>query len=691
MGDVVDFIVDAVSSVFNFAADLIGGIFNSLFGGLYDQPGFNDNQNQTVTVQQSDAARRFVFGETRLGMIAFERAKPSPTSDILYFAGIFCEGKSTISYLYWEEELICLETLANDGNGHPIYTPKTAPCYVVETRWTGTSKLYFVADQAALDAVGSTHDGNPVMRKYSVDSSKFAGFMYIRKYDGTQTVADHNMVANLTHWTTDHKLTGICYAVFAFQKSATVFPRGVENISARVQGIEVLDPRDSVTRWTANPALLWYWWKTNQLHGRAVPTADIDIESVKTAADICDESVATVYGGTEPRYSCHGVFDTSNEPSAFEKDLLVTMDGVSANLGGLETLIAGKHVTPTFTIEAKHAIGAITSKTRLPRKDQVEVVKGTYLAPDNNWKKTSFPTVKAAATAVTDEKVINLDLRLVSSPSQAQRLATRVLKRAQLEKRMSGVFDGEALRAISGKPVAISMGSRFPLNGAEALVLGWALTASRDGKLGVQMSLRETSSAIDTFDESTEETAVTVGTKTAEDAPQVSAPTSTPASGVLVGTSFPTNITLAVATDGATIRWSRGTAINTVTDGNAYSTAISVEKGETLLAKAFKDDFEDSESLIATFDQAKVESVQFSLSGGEYPDGYFPQDVSLTCATAGASIRYSTSAAIVTDTDGSAYSSPLTVPINGQTIYARAFKGGYTESDQTNVVYTESA
>lgn len=691
MGDIVDFIVDAVSSVVDFVSDLIGGIFNSLFGGLFEQPGIDDNRNQTISVQQADVSRRFVFGVTRLGMVIVERAKPTPTSDALYFAGVFCEGTSDIQYFYWGEELICLETAGNDANGVPIYTPKTSPCFVVETRWTGTSKLYFVADQTALDAVGSTHDGNPVMRKYSVDSSKFKGFMWVQKYDGAQTVADASLVANLTHWTTDYKLTGLCYAVFSFNKSTTVFPRGVENISARVEGIEVLDPRDDVTRWTANPALLWYWWKTNKIHGRAVPTADIDIESVKTAADICDESVDTVYGGTEPRYSCHGVFDTGMEPSAFEKDILATMDGVSANLGGLETLIAGKHVTPTFTIEARHAIGAITSKTRLPRKDQVEVVKGTYLAPDNNWKKTSFPTVKASATAVTDEKVINLDLRLVSSPSQAQRLATRALKRAQLEKRMSGVFDGEALRAISGKPVTISMGSRFPLDGAQALILGWGLTASKDGKLGVQMSLRETSADVDAFDETTEEAAVTIGAKTEEDAPQVSTPTSDPASGILAGTSFPTDITLACATDGATIRWSRGTAINLITDGNAYSTAVSVEKGEILIARAFKDGFEDSSSLVSAFDQAKTESVQFSLSGGEYPDGYFPQDVTLTCSTAGAEIRYSTSAAVVTDTDGSVYSSPITVPADGQTIYARAFKDDFTDSDQTSVVYTEPA
>ena len=690
MGDVVDFIADAVNAVFDFVSSLIGGIFNSLFGGLFEQPQVGDNRNQTVTVQQADVPRRFVFGVTRLGMVVIERAKPDTESETLYFAGLFCQGPSEVQALYWGEELLCLESAGLDSNGVEILIPKTELCFVVETRWMGASRLDYVADQASLDAIGSTHNGDPVMRKFTVDSSKYMGFMEVRKYDGTQTFADADMLANLPHWTAAHRLEGISYAVFKLERSNEVFPRGVDNISARIEGIQVLDPRDGQTKWTQNPALLWYWWKTDEIWGRAVPTTDIDIEAVKLAADICDESVSTIYGGTEPRYSAHGVFDTGREPSEFEKDILASMDGVSANLGGMETLIAGKHVEPTFTIERRHAIGSITSNTRLARKDQVEVVKGTYLAPDNNWKKTSFPAVKATPNAVTDEKVINLDLRLVSSPSQAQRLAMRNLKRARLERRMSGAFDGEAIRAISGRPVMIEMGDRFPLSGKQAMILGWGLTVDKDGRLGVQMSMRETSPEVDTFDAATDERPVTIGAKTDEDAPQVARPITDPQSGILSGVNYPIDITISTPTFGATIRWSRGLNIETVTDGNAYTGPISVEKDEVIVARAFKDGFVKSSPLFAVFGQAMVMAPQASLSPGDFPLGFFPADVELTSQTPGAQIRYSLTAPVNSSTAGTAYTGPVTIPAGGGTLYARAFKDGWWDSDAVTFVYTES-
>jgi hypothetical protein len=690
MPQVVAFVVQYAVAIMTVAS-LAFTAYSAYQASQFESPRGLGAGDQTVMVQQSDLKRRFALGITRLGMVVFERAKPTPESDVLHFAGLFCQGPSEVEYLYWGEDMIALEVTGTDSNSHDIYEPKSDPVYFVETRWMGTSEISTVADQAALDAVGETHESRPVMRKFKVDSSKFKGFMEVRLYDGTQTYADATMVAELDHWTTSHKLTEICYAALKLTKNREVFTNGVENISARIKGVEVLDPRDDSTAWTQNPALLWHWWKTNQVYGRGVPTTDIDMQAVQDAADICDAMVDTIYSGTEPRYSVHGLFDTGMEPEVFEKDLKQAMDGFVANLGGMETVIPGHYEAPTFTITQSHAVGRLTSKTRLPQREQVEVVKGTYYAPDNSWKRTTFPASKLSADIVTDEKVVNLDLRLVSSPSQAQRLATAFLKRGQLERRMEGTFSAECFRAISGKPVQVEFGDRFGMSGKPAVVMGWGISVDKDGALNVSMNLRETASTVYDFNHLTEETAVTVGTKTEGDAPTTLAPESSPSSGVVLGASFPIDVTLTSDTAGAVIRWSKTADIPTDADGTLYTGAVSVLDGGVLFARAFKDGFVKSSLFVGAYSQSKLGVLQVSLAAGEYADGYFPDDVTLTSPDAGSTIRWSLSTAVDLVTDGAAYTGAITIPTDGGTLRARAFSDGFEDSEELVRIYTETA
>jgi len=70
------------------------------------------------------------------------------------------------------------------------------------------------------------------------------------------------------------------------------------------------------------------------------------------------------------------------------------------------------------------------------------------------------------------------------------------------------------------------------------------------------------------------------------------------------------------------------------------------------------------------------------------PDsGAAPQTVTITTLTAGAAIRYSTSAAPASATDGTAYTVPVTVATPA-TLYARAFRSGYLDSPLAAEVYT---
>jgi len=92
-------------------------------------------------------------------------------------------------------------------------------------------------------------------------------------------------------WTSAHqaKGTAMVYARLKFDQDK--YPGGVPEIRVLVRGKKCYDPRDGVTRYTANPALVLRDYLTAD-YGLGCISAEIDDTAVVTAADVCDEWVA---------------------------------------------------------------------------------------------------------------------------------------------------------------------------------------------------------------------------------------------------------------------------------------------------------------------------------------------------------------------------------------------------------------
>jgi chitinase len=85
-----------------------------------------------------------------------------------------------------------------------------------------------------------------------------------------------------------------------------------------------------------------------------------------------------------------------------------------------------------------------------------------------------------------------------------------------------------------------------------------------------------------------------------------------------------------------------------------------------------------------------VAAPVFNPVGGAYPT--FPKTITITCATAGASIRYTTGGANPTPTYGNLISSGGTASVAaGQTLKAIAYKTGFANSTITSAAYTLAA
>ena len=162
--------------------------------------------------------------------------------------------------------------------------------------------------------------------------------------------------------------------------------------------------------------------------------------------------------------------------------------------------------------------------------------------------------------------------------------------------------------------------------------------------------------------------------------PVAATPTFVPAEGAYAS---PQTVTIASATPGATIRYTLdGTPPTSASP--VYTGPISVPGTTTVRAIATKPGLADSASAAATYTivSASVSAPTFTPLEGTYAT---PQSVSITTATAGATIHYTLDGTNPT-TASAVYTGPISVPTT-TTIRALAVKPGLGDSPISSAIY----
>lgn len=127
-----------------------------------------------------------------------------------------------------------------------------------------------------------------------VTSGRYANLVRIKKYLGTpDQSADPDLVAEIPEWTTAHRLRHMAYIYVRYQWNRDKFPTGIPQMSAWVKGKKCFDPRDSVTRWTPNVALITRDYLADTRLGLRVDDAFIDDDITQASANTCEEYVTT--------------------------------------------------------------------------------------------------------------------------------------------------------------------------------------------------------------------------------------------------------------------------------------------------------------------------------------------------------------------------------------------------------------
>lgn len=433
-------------------------VLGYLAEALAPKPKGQELRDNTVSSRNPTAARKVVYGTTRVG------------GTIVYMDSSGSDNK----YLHM------VITLA----AHEI---------------TSIDKVYF-NDELVLD--GTTYQ------------SDWATHARINKHLGTttQTVdTDLQTDVGASVWTNDHRLQGVAYLYIRLKYDRDKYASGVPNISAVVQGKKVWT--GSTTEFSDNPIWCLRDYLLNSSYGMAVSSGELNSSSFTTAASVCDESVTTSFG-TQSRYTLDGVIDLGKSRSAIIEEMLSSCGGLLTYSGGEFHVHASKYYAPTVSFNESDIIGSISVQTKQSRRSLYNGVKGVFSSADDNYVLVDYPPVISDTYATDDGDPLYLDVNLpfTIDPTRAQRLAKLMLLQGRQQISASIPCNLSALKVKAGDFINIS-NTRMGWSNKVFRVTGFELNIASGEAIGVTLQVVETSSAI--YDWTTDdETEFVAGTAT---------------------------------------------------------------------------------------------------------------------------------------------------------------------------------
>ena len=366
--------------------------------------------------------------------------------------------------------------------------------------------LVIVLAAHRVKSIGAVYfEGEMAVDAAGAAQGRWAGKVVVDKRLGStsQTAFARLMAALPDKWSENHRLQGCAALHVRLTYDRDVFPGGIPNITADIEGKDdIFDPRSETRGYSENPALCLADYMAHPEFGiRATIAAEDGITRISLieAANICDERVPLREGGSEPRYACNGVISLSQAPKVIIEGLLSSFAGRCAFSAGSWRIHAGAWRAPSVSLSADDVReGGLTLATRVSRSQNFNGVRGQFVSPENDWQPDDFPAYASDVYLAEDggERVWrDISLPFTISAPMAQRLARIELERArrQMTVRLSGKLSAWA--AAVGDTLTLSYARwGFATKPFELHGLSLDLIAAGDGALLLpELVLRETS------------------------------------------------------------------------------------------------------------------------------------------------------------------------------------------------------
>lgn len=458
---------------------------------LQSQQYQNETANRSLMFRQPIIPRDMVYGKTKKsgGILFMETTDNNKYLHII--VQIASHEINAFSEIYFNDEELTLASDGTDANGITRYKVTSPSTYATDSQYDSSRKT-----------------------------------VRIKQHLGTDSqLADADLISESSSWTSSHQLRGIAYLYVRLAYDSDVFPNGVPNISAVVEGKKVLDFRTDSTSFSSNPALCIYDYFTDTRIGLGISTSEMDTTSFTTMANLSDENVSLSAGGTEKRYECHGVVYSDIAPMEIITDMLTSCGGTISYTNGKFSIVGGQYVSPTISLDEDDFVGSMSLITKQSRKDIFNTVKGVFTSEDANWQPTDYPIVTSSTFVESDGETIfaDIDLPFTKSSPMAQRLAKIVLFFTRQQMQLSAKIKMTAFRLQVGDTVQIT-NSRLGFTNKVFQVAEWSFS-SNPQDLSIDVVFKETSSSV--YDWSAEESSFSLDNTTLPKTTDVSAPSVT--------------------------------------------------------------------------------------------------------------------------------------------------------------------
>tara|TARA_B100000963_G_scaffold103207_1_gene89354 strand:- start:1600 stop:4746 length:3147 start_codon:yes stop_codon:yes gene_type:complete len=201
---------------------------------------------------------------------------------------------------------------------------------------------------------------------------------------------------------------------------------------------------------------------------------------------------------TEKRYECHGILDTGSTPAKIIEDMTSSCIGLVYYSGGKWGIKVGEYLTPAVTLGEGDLRDRLSVTTRNSRRDSFNSIKGVFSDPKEKYQPTDFPSIISSTFKAEDnaEEIFrDIELPFTTSSAMAQRIAKIILYRNREQITLNYPAKLTGFNVEVGDTMLIN-NTRLGFTNKPFEVASWSFATNKDGTLGLDLQLREISSAV---------------------------------------------------------------------------------------------------------------------------------------------------------------------------------------------------
>ncbi len=211
----------------------------------------------------------------------------------------------------------------------------------------------------------------------------------IEPHFGTDGQSASTLLSTLTNWTSNHKLSGLCYLAIRFKWNSDAFT-GVPKVQAKIQGKKIKTYNASLVEQTAsystNPAWCLLDYLTNTRYGKGISINEINLQSFYDASLVCETQVTPYSGGSDINiFDTNVALDTSRNIIDNVRELIKGCRGYLPYASGKYSLVIETTGTATITLTEDDIIGGYSLSTPSKNEKYNRVIVG-FVNPDRNYQ-----------------------------------------------------------------------------------------------------------------------------------------------------------------------------------------------------------------------------------------------------------------------------------------------------------------